>query len=88
MNKYLILLSLFVISCKSNKERQTLHNYPYFENMECPQSFALENENILKAEAKALNMRYVDYLHIVTTLKGSNYVKFVSQQKQKQLKIK
>ena len=77
-----------MFGCGSNKEKRTLHNYPYFEGMECPESFALDNEKILKAEAEALNMRYVDYLHIVTTLKGSDYIRFVAQQKQKHVKSK
>ena len=62
----LYIFLLFFGGCKSNKERQTLHNYPYFEDMECPQSFSLDNENMLKAKAKALNMRYVDYLHFLS----------------------
>jgi hypothetical protein len=27
---------------------------------------AIENEEYLKAQAKALNIRYVDYLHLIT----------------------
>lgn len=34
--------------------------------MECPQSLSLDNENILKAKAKSINMRYVDYLHFLS----------------------
>ena len=51
------------MGCKSNTKKATLHNYPYFEGMDCPQEFSIDNSDELRENAKILNMRYVDYLH-------------------------
>lgn len=72
--KYLLITTLLIwllvlMSCAKNKQASTLHNYPYFEGMDCPQEFAIQNEEKLRAEAKSLNMRYVDYLHQVNVRK-------------------
>lgn len=63
MKSLFLLLFLFTFSCSQKQGLPTLHNYPYFNNMDCPQEFSIEHEDKLRAEAKALNMRYVDYLH-------------------------
>jgi len=67
--KYFMLLFLFWAGCSQKPQVSTLHNYPYFEGMDCPQEFAIQNEEKLRAEAKSLNMRYVDYLHQVNARK-------------------
>ena len=62
--KYFILLSLFLVGCGTTEvARPHLHNFPYLG--ECPsvEEKHIDDEEKLKAEAKALNMRYVDYLH-------------------------
>ena len=65
----LVIYLLILMGCAQNKEASTLHNYPYFKGMDCPQEFSVNNEDDLKAQAKALNMRYVDYLHLVNNKK-------------------
>ena len=68
--KYLSLLFLFFIGCSSKKvERPTLHDFPMFDNMDCPEQFAVDNESQLRTEAESLNMRYVDYLHYINKRK-------------------
>lgn len=67
--KYFWLLTLFFIGCAKNQHLETLHNYPMFEGMECPNEFSIENEDKLRAEAKALNMKYVNYLHLLNKTK-------------------
>ena len=37
--------------------------------MDCPLEFSINNEDKLKAEAKALNMKYVNYLHYLNKIK-------------------
>ncbi len=67
--KYFVLLFLFLAGCSQKPKVSTLHNYPYFEDMDCPQEFAIKNEKKLRAEAKALNMKYVNYLHYLNKTK-------------------
>ena len=65
--KYFILLSLFLVGCGSNKTAQPhLHNYPFLGDCPSVKEKSIDNEEQLKAEAKALNMRYVDYLHFLS----------------------
>jgi len=62
--KYFILLSFILVGCGTTEvARPHLHNFPYLG--ECPsvEDKHIDDEEKLKAEAKALNMRYVDYLH-------------------------
>ena len=62
--KYFILLSFILVGCGTTEvARPHLHNFPYLG--ECPsvEERSIDNEEELKAKAKALNMRYVDYLH-------------------------
>lgn len=61
--KYILCLCFVFASCSKKQQVSTLHNYPYFEGMDCPQEFAIKNEDKLRAEAKSLNMKYVNYLH-------------------------
>ena len=72
--KYLLITTLVIwllvlMSCAQNQQAPTLHNYPYFEGMDCPKEFSVNNEETLRAQAKALNMRYVDYLHQINARK-------------------
>jgi hypothetical protein len=67
--KYFILLFLFLAGCSQKPQVSTLHDYPYFEGMDCPQEFAIQNEEKLRAEAKSLNMKYVNYLHYLNKTK-------------------
>ena len=60
--KYLIPI-LFLAGCASEKPLQTLHNYPMLDPYNCPLPTDEYDDPDLKAQAKALNMRYVDYLH-------------------------
>ena len=60
--KYLISI-LFLAGCASEKPLQTLHNYPMLDAHNCPLPIDKYDNPDLKAQAKALNMRYVDYLH-------------------------
>jgi hypothetical protein len=71
--KYFILLYFiyyyifFLLGCGTTEvARPHLHNFPYLG--ECPslEERSIENEDFLKAQAKALNIRYVDYLHYLT----------------------
>ena len=73
--KYILCL-FFLMGCSQKSQKSTLHNYPYFENMECPQEFAIENEVQLRAEAKSLNMKYVNYLHHLNKLKIEKNIAF------------
>jgi hypothetical protein len=64
--KYFILLSLAFVGCKTTKVAQPhLHNYPYMDDCPSMEARSIDNREQLKAQAKALNMRYVDYLHMV-----------------------
>jgi len=67
--KYFMFLFLFWAGCSQKSQISTLHNYPYFEGMDCPQEFAIQNEEKLRAEAKSLNMKYVNYLHYLNKTK-------------------
>ena len=68
--KYFILLSLVFVGCKTNKVAQPhLHNYPYMDDCPSVESTSIDNKEKLKAEARALNMRYVDYLHLLSNPK-------------------
>ena len=68
--KYFIYLSLFLVGCGGSKVEQShLHNYPFLDNCPSMKEKAIDNEETLKAQAKALNMRYVDYLHFLTNSK-------------------
>lgn len=60
--KYLIPI-LFLAGCASEKPLPTLHNYPMLDPYNCPLPMDKYDNPELKAQAKALNMRYVDYLH-------------------------
>jgi len=70
MNKILFTVMTFGVGCSSNKSVDTLHNYPMMGD-DCPITAerVIENEEYLKAKAKALNIRYVDYLHLITKKK-------------------
>jgi len=70
MNKILFTVLVFGAGCSSNKSVDTLHNYPMMGD-DCPITAerVIENEEYLKAQAKALNIRYVDYLHLITKKK-------------------
>ena len=71
MNKFLfevVLLALIVCSCNHERQRVArphLHNFPYLDDCPSLEEKAIDNEEKLKAEAKKLNMRYVDYLHLI-----------------------
>ena len=65
--KYFIYLSLFLVGCGGDKLTQPhLHNYPFLGDCPSVKEKAIDNEEELKAKAKALNMRYVDYLHLLS----------------------
>ena len=70
MNKIFYAVIIFGTGCSSNKSVDTLHDYPMMGD-DCPITAerVIENEDYLKAKAKALNMRYVDYLHLITKKK-------------------
>jgi len=70
--KYFICLCFVFVGCSKKQQMSTLHNYPYFEGMDCPQEFAIQNEEKLRAEAKSLNMKYVNYLHYLNNTKSNN----------------
>jgi len=61
--KIKIIAILFLAGCASEKPLQTLHNYPLLDPHNCPLPTDDYDDPDLKAQAKALNMRYVDYLH-------------------------
>jgi hypothetical protein len=77
--KYFILLSFIVVGCGTTEVAQLhLHNYPYMDDCPSVESRSLDNKEKLKAEARALNMRYVDYLHFLSNNKkqGSTNITF------------
>ena len=74
--KYILCLFILFSGCSQKSQKLTLHNYPYFENMECPQEFSIKNEDQLRAEAKSLNMKYVNYLHHLNKLKIEKNIAF------------
>jgi hypothetical protein len=59
---------IFGAGCSSNKSIDTLHNCPITAER------VIDNEEYLKAQAKALNIRYVDYLHLITKKKMESRV--------------
>lgn len=75
MNKIFLAVIIFGAGCSSNKSVDTLHNYPMMGD-DCPftNEMAIENEEYLKAQAKRLNIRYVDYLHLITKKKMESRV--------------
>ena len=58
------LLALHVGCSKKKAPPMTMHNYPIFDGMECPDvtrdGYDME---LIKLRASALDMRPVDYLH-------------------------
>jgi len=78
MNKFLlevILLAIIVCSCSYEQQRASrphLHNFPYLDDCPSLEDKSIDNEQELKAHAKALNMRYVDYLHYITNKRKEN----------------
>ena len=75
MNKIFLAVIIFGAGCSSNKSVDTLHNFPMMGD-DCPftNDRAIDNEEHLKAQAKALNIRYVDYLHSITKHKMESRV--------------
>lgn len=70
MNKIFFAVLILVSGCVSSKKRvDTLHNYPIIDPNKCPVPIEQLDEELLKARAKELNMRYVDYLHALTNNK-------------------
>jgi aminoglycoside phosphotransferase len=67
--KIKLICILFLAGCASEKPLQTLHNYPMLDPHNCPLPMDDYDNPDLKAQAKALNMRYVDYLHFVNNKK-------------------
>jgi len=66
-----LLFVLFLEGCskaKKNKNRTTLHNYPVISD-DCPIDYTLYDEDEVRARAKELGMRPVDYLHWVNNKK-------------------
>lgn len=68
--KYLFLSCLFIAGCSQKKSMPTLHNYPMLDPHNCPLPTDDYDDSNLKAQAKSLNMRYVDYLHFVNNKKN------------------
>ena len=70
VNKIFYAVIVFGAGCSSNKSVDTLHDYPMMGD-DCPITAerVIENEDYLKAQAKRLNIRYVDYLHLITKKK-------------------
>jgi len=64
--KYLSVFLIFLVGCSTHEPLPTLHNYPVFPDMDCPEEYAHKHEAQLRKEAKALNMSYVNYLHKIT----------------------
>jgi hypothetical protein len=71
--KYFILLSFFLSGCGTTEVvRPHLHNYPYLDQCPSVESRSIDDKETLKARAKSLNMRYVDYLHTLTNNKSES----------------
>ena len=62
--KYILMTALLLGGCKSMEERQP-QRHAHFS----PIPIESYDEEILKENAKALDMRYVDYLHALTNNK-------------------
>ena len=70
MNKILLIICfLFASGGTQRVDPPHLHNYPYLEDCPSLEARSIDNEELLKAKAKALNMRYVDYLHALSNKK-------------------
>jgi hypothetical protein len=70
VNKILLLICFLFTSCGTQKVALPhLHNYPYLDGCPSLEARSIDNEELLKAKAKALNMRYVDYLHALSNKK-------------------
>tara|TARA_B100001094_G_C17928266_1_gene669432 strand:- start:542 stop:760 length:219 start_codon:yes stop_codon:yes gene_type:complete len=62
-------------ACSTKKITQPhLHNYPYMDDCPSIESRSIDNKEKLKAQAKALGMRYVDYLHFLSNNLNSDRV--------------
>ena len=64
-----ILLVIIVTSCAHEKnriEKVHLHNFPHLDDCPSVEARSIDDKDNLKAKAKALNMRYVDYLHMLS----------------------
>ena len=67
VNKIFCIVIVFIAGCSTPKKSvDTLHNYPIIAPSKCPIPLEKYDEEFLKARAKSLNMRYVDYLHALT----------------------
>ncbi|MBK23469.1 MAG: hypothetical protein CME70_05630 [Halobacteriovorax sp.] len=72
MNKIFCIVLVFIAGCSTPKKSvDTLHDYPVIDPSKCPIPLERYDEEFLKASAKSLNMRYVDYLHALTNGKIS-----------------
>jgi hypothetical protein len=77
--KYFIFLSLFLVGCGTTEVAQPhLHNFPFLDDCPSVEARSVDDKEKLKAEANALNMRYVDYLHSLSNNKkqGSTNITF------------
>ena len=61
--KYILIASLLLGGCKSLEEK---HPERYTKTTFSPVPVENYDEEVLKENAKNLNMRYVDYLHALT----------------------
>lgn len=64
----LLLVYLICTSCRQRTvKKRTLHNYPIFDGQDCPDTFSEGRYDPQKVaeEAALLNMRPVDYLHVM-----------------------
>ncbi len=68
--KYFVCLFLLLVGCVKDRPLQTLHNYPMLDPHNCPLPTDDYDNPELKAQASALNMRYVDYLHKINGRKS------------------
>ena len=70
MRKIYTIIILLCAGCATQEKRlDTLHNYPIIDPKNCPIPLEMFDDEFLKAKANALNIRYVDYLHAITTNK-------------------
>lgn len=59
-----VVLALHVSCSKKTTQTTTLHNYPMFDGMDCPDVTRNGYDmKIIKMRASAVDMRPVDYLH-------------------------
>jgi len=66
MKYFSFLLFVFVGCGTTEVARPHLHNFPYLDDCPSIEARSIDEESELKAQAKALNMRYVDYLHFLS----------------------